>query len=114
MRRRSPLHRIVLAAPLPRLVAIGPKAPTVGGSHHLAALIVEIHVIDLLDRAAVEFATIDQDLKHIARDSAEDIIAIDLGAGMPDFMRGLKMGKMAFQQKKSDIGSSGYWARVRL
>ena len=54
MRRRPSLHRVVFAALFARLVAIGAKAPTVGGRHHLAALVVEIHVIDLLDRAAGE------------------------------------------------------------
>ena len=31
--------------------------------------------------------------------------AVMVSFPMPDFLRGLKMGKMAFQQKKSDIGS---------
>ena len=54
MRRRPSLHRIVFAALFARLVAIRAEAPTVGGRHHLAALVVEVHMIDLLDRAAGE------------------------------------------------------------
>ncbi len=51
---RLRLHRGVLGPGFARLVTIGAKAPAVGGGDEVPALVVEVDVIDLLDRAARE------------------------------------------------------------
>src|SRR5262249_46238165 len=48
--RRPRLDGRVLAATLPRVIAVGAEAPAVGARDELAVLIVEVDVIDLLDR----------------------------------------------------------------